>query len=473
MPPRGNRNLQDSRASALFGGRTISALSDSQAVSVGWGGTDIFVFNGALPSFNNANLAAFYGGGAFSPRYHTPASWTAQCAMRSQGALAIFEYLYGKSGATSAGIRDDVMPYLLNSPVGLPDEIIINAGSNDFGSGFTVAQTIAAVDDLINTMLDAGVVPTVSAVLPSNNSQAQADFVYKQNVALCQLARARAVDFANVWGDLADPATGQWRNAAWTRDGIHPSARGSQIIGWRYWQTLAARCTGKAAGFYLTNHDANAAANGTNSNLMAIAGAAINVAGSYPADWAVPTTAAMCKMNNAAGAEPGAGGFSMQAVPALASETLSPSYLGQSFTLQGQGTAANYGGNVGNALTLKPGDRLCIRFRIKSIVDQTAAQLGQAAMKFLDNSGHPIAGLAGENVNGRNAACGIGNEAGYPAGDFIQFLTWQTPVDLGTGGFLYGQLNNNNGTGTNANDSMTVANVIAVNLTQFGLVPAP
>jgi lysophospholipase L1-like esterase len=408
---------------------------------------------------NNPQPAAFWY--ANKNKAWGPSSWLVRGAMRSACMWYAHEFVLGYSGGTSATVLNITLPMLLGQPFGKPDLCEVMIGTNDVTGAVPIPTVISNLNQIYAALSAAGIQPMAATIPPGGAAQA----IELLNYAILRNAKAQGIPCVDYYSALVNYATGNYI-AAYTNDNIHPNSTGASIMG--YLLNLAIQGSfgsGLTAPLSLIDLSAVTTQN-RHPDFDALAAGTINTAGSYPTGWPAPT-AAITTMFNSAGSEPGAS-HTMRAVnPGVAGTT--PNYLGQAWSLAGNGVN-NYN-QPGPAIpAFTAGDRLALYFRVKWLpLAVTPTAFGDFQVVVHDSGGTTVAGLAagvtfglGNVINAQ-----IGGEANYVAGDFYEEFTVvasQSASNLYVYAGAYGQ------TYLNTNDSLTIANLQIVNLTQAGIL---
>lgn len=389
-----------------------------------------------------------------------PASWLARGAMRSGTSWYPHEFVLGYSGGTSTTILSTTLPMLLGQPFGKPDLCEVMIGTNDVTAAIPVATTIANLNQIYAQLYAAGIQPMAATIPPGGNGSA----IEQLNLAILRNAKALGIPCVDYYSALVNYSTGNFI-AAYTQDSIHPNSTGSAVMG--YVLNLAIQGSfGSGLVSPLSLLDLSAVTSQNRHPCFdSLATGSINTGGSYPTGWPAPN-AAITTMFNSAGSEPGASHTMRAANPGVSGGTAN--YLGNSWSIAGDNT--NRYNSAGPAITaVNINDRLAISFRVKWLpLAVSPTNFGDFQVGLHDSGGNFMAGLAAGVTYGVgnqiNAA--IGNETNYAVGDFYQEYTCVDTLvkNLYVYCGAYGQ------TFMNTNDSLTIANLQVVNLTQAGLV---
>lgn len=458
---------------------SIAGIGDS-ILALGWSAFDLF--NGGAPPTSVQINAAYTA----PNKQFLMQNFVMHAALRAGGKYFPFEFAGVCSGATSQQIVGQpvgtgigwqgVSPLdvLLAAPVGRPAMCVVQAGVNDFGNGLTAAQTIAALNFGYTKLASAGIIPIAMTIPPNNNnSPARQSLIKQTNTGIVRLAKNLRIPCADIYRASVNPANGQFGSAAWTTDGTHPTALMTAIWGDVINQAVAGWFTDGPPFFTASYDDAAVATRFRDPNLLNVTGV-INATSSYPTVWNPPTSLPMSTVATPTGAPEPGGGHTMDAgcPPILG---LQPNYLGNAWTIAGDG--AHGTGNM--FYNLAPfnipcavGDKLALSFRVKWLPRAVApANVGDFAVCLRTGGGLVVAGVVGPSFNGRNDTCQIGGEPGYDSGyayfEFIvnaAMLAGPTTLD---GSITMGVSNNSLGN-SNVGDSLTLANIQVINLTQEG-----
>lgn len=437
--------------------------------SVGAIGDSITQKNQLLFECNGKTAAQLY---AITDRTWQAGCWLLYGAMRSSNAWFAWDFNPGFSGGTTAQVLASVLPVFLGYPNGLPDACIVLAGTNDVGQSVPLATTLANLKAIYTQLQVAGVQPIAMTIPPRGTFPQN---TLQLNLGILRLAGELQIPLIDIYSSSVNPANGFWVSANLTYDNTHPTPLACAI--WGYAVNEAIREWFQPAPNKVMTAVYAAALGGTLQNpdpmFQSFAGT-INTSSSYPnsTDWGAPGTAAICKMNNAAGTEPGSGLTMRQGTPAVAGSSLTPNYLGNSFTLAGNGAAAYTSNNHGTFLTYAVGDRIALAFNVKAILQQGQTNAGTWTFILQDSVLGGLGGVFYGNSVGSivvNGQAQVGSESAYPAGEFYTEIT----IPAGAGGV--GSVNVHFGTTaggatSNVGDSVTFANPVALNLTQLGIV---
>lgn len=465
-----NSGLGDTAPVAFSKGNAMAQelFERSSVVSVGAIGDSITQKNQLLFDLNGHTAASLY---AITDRTWQVGGWLIYGAMRSQSSWFAWDFNPGYSGGTTATILSTVLPCFLQYPNGLPRACVVLGGTNDVGGTFVLATTLANLKMIYQGLIGAGVMPIAMTIPP------RADFpanVLRLNLGIMRLAQEMGIPYADSYSLLVNPADGTWLSANLTYDNVHPTALACDLIGYalnvaiREWFQPASNKVmtavyGAALGTNLQNVD---------PMLLTHAGT-LNATSSYPnsTPWGTPGTPAMCTVNSSAGTEPGTGFTMRQGSPSIIGSSLTPNYLGNSFSIAGAGSGMSYSSNnSATFLTYAVGDRVALSFNVKAIMQQAQSNAGTWQFNLLDNTLGEIAGFFYGNAGGSivvNGQAQIGNETSYPAGSFYTEIT--IPAGAGGTGSIHVTFSTTAG-GSNVGDSVTFANVVALNLTQLGIV---
>lgn len=403
---------------------------------------------------------------AVTDRTWQPGAWLLYGSMRSANRWAPWDFNPGFSGGNSAQILAITLPSFLGYPNGLPDACFVLAGTNDTGQGVSISVTLANLRQIYQTLLDNGVRPIAMSIPPNAGGTL---ITLQLNWGIRRLAQRMNIPYCDVYSALVNPANGQMQ-ANYTLDGTHPTARGAAVMGYMANQTVieAFGISRRRGASYNSGLGLNLMS--VDPNLLAFTGV-LDAASSSPnsAIWGAPADATMCKINSAAGVEPGTGFTMDAATPNIMGDASTPNYIGNSLTVSGNGTSNYNSNNLATCITYNVGDRIALAFRIKSIMAQGQTNPGVFNALLRDNTLGTLMGLfyditAGDLVS--NGQASIGNEAAYPAGDFYTEIT----VPAGAGGLGRWQFRLSTsvaGLTSNAGDSITIANLRMLNLTQL------
>lgn len=449
--------------------KTITMLGDSMVAQSG-SGNDIYYTGGgntSSPNYSAANLATFLAVETNSLFPHS--SWLLQACMRTGTSVNPYQFNYGQSGATSTTVAasNGVIQYLLNTPAstyGLPDMCVVLCGTNDLPpNAFSLTTVLSNLSSIYTQLISIGVMP-IAATLPPSIGAGAPSAVRKINEGIMRLAQSYKIPVADFYSALMNASTGQWGQSAWTFDNVHPSARGRAIMGAVLGNVLNSMFSG--AVNRVSSYDDSTDTTVTRyPNFVGITGT-INTAGSYPTPFTAPgiTTTVF----DGTGATEQGGTFSMYTSATLP-DSLTPNRIGNSWQLQGTGTATTYGSS-GSSIAVAAGDRIALSFRVKLVADLSATNGWSGSVRLLNGStGKSIMGFQGEAAFGRTGTVGIGNETGYIAGDFYQEIIAPTLTGGATSLALRVDMNNTTSNGTNLNDYLVLANFQARNLTKLGI----
>lgn len=410
---------------------------------------------------NTPNPAAYWY--ALKNKAFGPGSWLARGAMRSGTSWFPHEFVLGYSGGTAATILQNTLPIFLGQPYARPDLCEVMIGTNDVTAGTTIPVVIANLNQIYAQLIAAGITPMAATIVPGGAGQA----IEQLNLAILRNAKAIGIPCVDYYSALVNYATGNFI-AAYTADNIHPNSTGSAVMG--YVLNLAIQGSfGSGLVSPVSLFDLSGVPSQNRHPCFdSLAAGSINTVGSYPTGWPAPN-AAITTMFNSAGTEPGST-HTMRAVnPGVAGGT--PNYLGNSWSIAGNNTN-NYN-SAGPALaTVNLGDRLALYFRVKWLpLAVSPTNFGDFIVGLHDSGGTMIAGIAGGVTFGigNQINAPIGNETNYVAGDFYQEYT-VLPASVGTTINLYVYCGAYGQSFMNTNDSLTIANLQVVNLTQAGLL---
>lgn len=174
--------------------------------------------------------------------YTAPTSTTAQilrprqyllwAAMLSNGGLR-YGGVAGTGGFTSAQVISTHLPTILAAK---PQFCVVHAGTNDPGT-LTLAQTIANLQSMYDQLLNAGIVPIATTMLPKQTLiNASARTLQLMSQWIMQYARKRGFPCVD-WNRLfVDTANGGWSGYSggtgpYNGDDTHPNGAGAKIMG--------------------------------------------------------------------------------------------------------------------------------------------------------------------------------------------------------------------------------------------------
>ena len=320
-------------------------------MSVGAIGDSITVRNMPNVDFYNGGsnptpttIAATY---AITNRTYSSESWLLYGAARSHLAWFPFQFICGMSGATSTTILQYIVPACIANPYGLPTMMVVMAGTNDPPASVSQTTTLANLKAIYMALIAAGIQPIATTIFPTNNASFTAA-IQNLNVGITRLAAEMGIPCADFYSALMNPTNGQWggpsgaitfSNQAWTIDGTHQSPAGAQIVGYVLNQTIT-NFLSSAGGLTTSLYDlgSGVTTQSRNPGFLTITGS-VNSSSSYPTTgWNAPGTVADSTVYNSSGTEPGNIHTMLQGVPAIAATIGTPNYIGNSWTLAGDGT---------------------------------------------------------------------------------------------------------------------------------------
>lgn len=234
--PTGSDSVQRSDGG---GGRflTRQEATGTYASLIGRGGRVV-----AVGDSQTANYGASNGNPLVAPVYNPDNPFDLACMLNKQAPR--WDGVYATGGYTLEQIRDTHIPTVLaKSP--LPAGCVILGGRNNAaannGAGFSVAATLAVLDQIVTTLRAAGVVPIVCTVPPAGDSSTVNNNIQKYNRALHTYCATKGIDLADYNRALVDPATGGFRTGLGQTDNVHPSFKGVGLMAAALAPVLAAR----------------------------------------------------------------------------------------------------------------------------------------------------------------------------------------------------------------------------------------
>lgn len=444
----------------------LQSVQITRGMSVAALGDSIVVRNNGIDLSTATQAATFV-----QPKGYTTSSFLLHGALRSQNAWFGFEYCPGFSGANAAGILANSLPALLafSGTYNKPDMCAILAGTNDANSGSTtpIPSVIASLKSIATALANINITPIFCSIPPKTIGDPA--YIANLNAAIARLAYTftlGGVPFANFYEQLVGP-TGAWANASDTVDGTHPSPQGYAkmgyalylaLLGWTKPSRIIVPLWATGSSFLLA----------TDPNFQTLTGT-VNTASSYPTAWSAPTTLTMSTVFNSSGTELGTGHtmYSGTYGAQINGMANTPNYIGNSWSFKGNGTNTVQSGS-NNLSTGVLGHRMAVRFRVKMISDFAAASPIDPYFGIYDSGVNVGAMWAGFTTYGANfQAINIGNETNYIAGDaYFEFTNLAAFPNLLAGFY---RLRNGTGTSSNANDSLTIANPVMIDMTAAGI----
>jgi len=450
-----------SRQSNVGAGRayTVSMMGDSLTVR-NQPNADLYN-GGSQPSSTQIN--ALY---ALKQKMFHTTSPLQHGAMRSGGNWAPFEVVFGCSGATSSQILAWLPSIIAGYPYGLPNAMIVLAGTNDAGVSASVSTLINNLTLIYQFLINIGVQPI--AATPPPRSDAQASFVTQYAIAIKRLAYKLKIPCVDFYSALASGANGQYASANYTTDNIHWTPLAAGLCG--YVLNSVIQSSLNLSPIIVPKYYDNAAftAYSRDPNFQTITGT-INTASSYPTTlgWTAPSPTSMSTVFDSTGTEIGSNHTMFAATPStILGGNNTPNYIGNAWQLKGNGVNTELF-LTGTPVAYTVGNRLAISFRMKWIPDMAAVSKGQFAVGLWDATNGYAAGISeGYITDYGNQTVPIGNETGYVAGDFYQeftvLSTFATMRPLLA-------LNKRGGGATNSGDSITISNFQIIDLTAAGI----
>lgn len=369
----------------------------------------------------------------------TPAPALAASVL-SKGQLR-FGGVYGHGGYTAEQMKRLYLPMVLEAK---PGYCYVMAGRNAGTNAGNPAAGAAAVVDLWDQLLAAGIMPVATTIPPVNGitSQAKQDDQRLNGILIAE-ARKRGIPMTDLFALLVDPATGEYKTGM-NSDATHPSAAGRWVQSQGIWDAIKATIPQQLTGKPVTNAYADTAAYPSPTSLdnamMLTGGGGSNGAGStsvVPKRWATSMTDAIGKVETVA-APVGAGNAIKLSRAAGATSAANAAYV------------------QSDATTLVPGHRYRLIADVKTN-GLTAAKTADAAMTgFRFTFTHQTFSSTQSFVNVSNQYDDVD---GTLAIDFVS--TSAQP----TAGFFYAVLN---GTASTPAYDVTLWNVQLVDLTVLG-----
>jgi lysophospholipase L1-like esterase len=196
------------------------------------------IFKNRVASIGDSTMRGTYGGdsepgvdGAL--RLTAGDSWLSHACFYSNQKITRVANC-GDIGATVQELRNH---FAVDIVAKKPDVVIISGGTNNAAliPATTAAAYKAVVEEMVLAAIAACITPVLAAVLPSANSTAYAMNV-TYNTQLQALCAQYGLLYLDIYTFALDVATGGLK-AAYSGDGVHPSAFGQQQIG-RYVASL-------------------------------------------------------------------------------------------------------------------------------------------------------------------------------------------------------------------------------------------
>lgn len=113
-----------------------------------------------------------------------------------------------------------------------PDVVLVRGGINDIATGVPLATSQANVVALASKVLAIGAVPVFDTVSPSDGSDAaEVAKIVAFNSWLVDWAHQMGFRCANSWALAVAGSFFGWPDSSYTIDGLHPSPKGSRLVG--------------------------------------------------------------------------------------------------------------------------------------------------------------------------------------------------------------------------------------------------
>jgi hypothetical protein len=370
----------------------------------------------------------------------TPAPAMA-ASILSKGQLR-FGGVYGHGGYTAEQMKRLYLPMILEAK---PGYCYVMAGRNPGTNAGNPVAGAAAVVDLWDQLLAAGIVPIATTIPPVNGitSQAKQDDQRLNGILIAE-ARKRGIPMTDLFALLVEPTTGEYKTGMFS-DATHPSAGARWIQAQGIWDaiktTIPQQLTGKPATNAYPDTSAYPSPTSLDNAMMLTGGGGSYGAGStsvVPKRWATSITDAVGKVTTIT-APVGAGKAINLARAAGATSGTTAAYVQSDNT------------------TLVPGHRYRIIADVKTN-GLTAAKTADAAMTgFRFTFTHQTFSSTQSFVN-------ISNQ--YDDVDGTVAIDFVSTVAQPTVGFFYAVLN---GTASTPAYDVTIWNIQLIDLTVLGL----
>ena len=156
-------------------------------------------------------------------------------ALLSKGAFFAAQ-VKSNPGQTSAYILANIDAQIINaSPK--PTACVILCGANDAQAQLPLATYKANVTAMVDKLRAANIVPVLGTV-PPNNNDTYHGFIRTYNAWLMRYAEANKIALVDFYTLLVDPATGDWKTAYDSGDGLHQGTEGNKVMGQLVYDTL-------------------------------------------------------------------------------------------------------------------------------------------------------------------------------------------------------------------------------------------
>ncbi len=217
---------------ASLDGRVESAegtlVSQGSSIAANTSGISVHGQRLNLVQYRKPTVAAI-GDSITGPQYWGWAHWS--CLQPTSKLW--FAGAYQTPGYTTAQILATHVPQVIAADPH-PGYCYVLAGANDATNAGAFAAFTAAYTDILDTLTDAGIVPIIIAITPNTTTETSATLrlqVVTFNLWLSREARRRGLPFVNWWSVLADTATYVSWKSGYSDDGTHPTLATYQIMG--------------------------------------------------------------------------------------------------------------------------------------------------------------------------------------------------------------------------------------------------
>lgn len=349
----------------------------------------------------------------------TPAPALA-ASILSKGQLR-FGGVYGHGGYTAEQMKRLYLPMVIEAK---PGYCYVMAGRNAGTNAGNPAAGAAAVVDLWDNLLAAGIMPVASTIPPVNGSTSQAkQDDQRLNGILIAEARKRGIPMTDLFAQLVNPATGEY-TAGMNGDSTHPSDSGRWVQAQGLWDAIKAgipqQLTGRPATNAYPDTSAYPSPTSLDNAMMLTGGGGSYGAGStsvVPKRWATSITDAIGKVETVA-APVGAGQAIKLTRAAGATSGTNASYVQSDNTTLIAGHRYRFIADVKtNGLTAaKAADAAMTGFRLTfthqtfsstqsffNVSNQYADVDGTIAIDFVVSAAQPLVGFAYAVLNGTAA----------------------------------------------------------------------
>lgn len=404
------------------------------------GGTKELAALAGVQSIGRSGSIAAIGDSITAMGYAAPAgtaaeifdakSYLMQAIIQSKGALS-FGGIFAQGGISSTTMVNVYLPQVLAAK---PSFCVVHAPTNDVGV-LPLADSLANLAKIYDTLIAYGITPVATPLLPKstqiNNNTSNID---KLSLAIERMASARNIPFVPWTYQFSDTATGNW--IGWdgtkspdTSDGVHLTATGARKCGAALWDVLKNVVTLSPVLLARANNNTGLAP--------------------FP-----PCNTNACFASSTTGIALGSTPPQRSLTAMTASEG-----LGNWLNLAYDGTTTNVFQQITGSsnITINPGDRIYMAFRIKA----TGIEASNGRFTLAFNAGSDNSIISGLRDWASDIADGVYTHEFTVPGT----ISGSAPGAAGTArlSFSFGTA------GGNVGSVVSIGQILMVNLTSLGL----